>query len=71
MDALPLCDNCRREVAYWLAQPKINETEVTVALCDGCYRHLKTVEGKIRQGIPIHDYRPHVDLETINKIRKP
>lgn len=51
-----LCQHCRRQPAYWLCEPKWSETGVTVELCDGCMRQLKTVEGKVRVLRPLHDY---------------
>lgn len=62
-----ICSNCKKEVAYWHAQPKVNEKEVNIALCDGCYRELR-MYGNIRKGTPIHDYKPRLKDEDLQKL---
>lgn len=46
-----LCENCRRERAYWAAVPKrdrhADSEPAPLALCDPCYRQLRTVAGVI------------------------
>ena len=51
-----LCHHCHRQPAYWVAPLKASETGLQLALCSDCYRLLRTVEAKVRQGKPLAEY---------------